>query len=203
MRTWILRFVLLIYGHAWLFEPIAEIVVLREVGPFLKSYHIYTAFIHDIIMCTHSHTHPASSQRLSLVAVWHIRRRSWRVATVHNHSLRVELFVSTTASSVAHDNVFLPQMVQASRRWTIFFVLVTNFSVLVCVCVCVHTHQCCVCDVCTNWMTLFIMKYTPIWHLTFRVEQRHSIGTWLACNHTLTLYQPMTANAVMTFVNSR
>ncbi len=29
------------YVHARLFEPIAEIVVLCEVGPFLKSYHIY------------------------------------------------------------------------------------------------------------------------------------------------------------------
>ncbi len=31
----------LIYGHARLLEPIAAIVVLREVGPFLKSQHIY------------------------------------------------------------------------------------------------------------------------------------------------------------------
>ncbi len=38
-HIWNLRFVLLIYVHARLFEPIAEIVTLREVGPFLKSYH--------------------------------------------------------------------------------------------------------------------------------------------------------------------
>ncbi len=37
MCIWKLRFVLLVYVHARLFEPIAEIVVLREVGPFLKS----------------------------------------------------------------------------------------------------------------------------------------------------------------------
>ncbi len=32
---------MLTYVHARLFEPIAEIVVLHEVGPFLKSYYNY------------------------------------------------------------------------------------------------------------------------------------------------------------------
>ncbi len=40
-----LRFVLLIYGHARLFEDIAQIEALREVGPFLKSYHIFVRIV--------------------------------------------------------------------------------------------------------------------------------------------------------------
>ncbi len=44
-----------------LFEPISAIVVLREVGPFLKSYHIFNTCVH-----THIHVMHCCLQTLDL-----------------------------------------------------------------------------------------------------------------------------------------
>ncbi len=60
-HIWKLRFVLLIYVHAKLFEPIAKIVALCEVGPFLKSYHI----MHTFFLVRVEGPHPSGHLRQS------------------------------------------------------------------------------------------------------------------------------------------